>query len=700
MSKLPKWLLAVVVALVAAGALGTVAIDKARVRRSQAFAERMAATARDAARDGLKARLEALAGHAQSAAGLTQVRGIVATGDVATLRDGFKDEPWWKPVRDEFRVYGVAMAGEKLDLVEGEGMAPADFEVAALVKTAREKRQGAALVQARSKAWPYLAAAAVIDAPGKAVAPVLVLARPFDESVARELSERVRGSLLLSDGKSTLLASGESKETLRNVVERGEWVGEDGTWAVAREELMPGLTLWTLADAKAHAADEARDALVTKAVLWGIALVLSALVIVLGLRNARAHAELQQAIANTTGSMTPIPPQPVAGPSGASQQLAGPSGASQQLAGPSGASQQFAATTPVPSGFAGTTGAEGVTAPSLMAAAPVQPSNVFGRYVLIDRLGEGGMAEVYTAVAFGAENFRRTFVVKRLRAEMMREPSVVTSFIDEANLASSLVHSNIVPVFDFGKVGDEYFLAQEYILGRDLGRVTRRSLERDKKPLPAAQIFFVAHETLEALEYAHGRTGEGGRPLGIVHRDVSPNNILVSARGEVKLFDFGIAKAAGRITQTQHGVVKGNIRFMSPEQARGVEIDSRADLFSLGLVMFYALSGDALYEGENAYELLVKAAGGPGPEELARIAALGEPGGRILSRALQPAPEDRFQTAAEFAAALAPYLSGAAAGLARNMERLFGEDIRDEETRFAAGVTGGGGASAQRSAEK
>ncbi len=237
----------------------------------------------------------------------------------------------------------------------------------------------------------------------------------------------------------------------------------------------------------------------------------------------------------------------------------------------------------------------------------------FGRYQLIDLLGEGGMAQVYTAVTFGAEGFRRAFVVKRLRAELSREPAVVAQFIDEANLGSSLVHSNVIPVFDFGKVGDEYYLAQEYIVGRDMGRITMRSLERLHHPASPAIVLYVAAETLQALEYAHSKLGDSGRSMGIVHRDVSPSNILISARGEVKLFDFGIVKAEGRVTKTQHGVVKGNVSFMSPEQARGTDVDGRADLFSLGLVIFYCLTGSVLYQGDTTYELLVKAATGPGP---------------------------------------------------------------------------------------
>jgi serine/threonine protein kinase len=424
------------------------------------------------------------------------------------------------------------------------------------------------------------------------------------------------------------------------------------------------LLLWTFV-ANAHAAEEGGAALIAKLVLWGL---IAGAVAAAGTIASRARAP--EPIGPSPGASNPALITPILGRSGSSGHLV----------------------TPGPDTFE----AEGVTA---VRQAPPAQTNVFGRYVLLDRLGEGGMAEVYTAVAFGAENFRRTFVVKRLRPEMAREASVVSAFIDEANMASSLVHSNIVPVFDFGKVGDEYFLAQEYILGRDLGRITRRSLEREGKPIPAAQVFFVASEVLKALDYAHGRTGEGGKPLGIVHRDVSPNNILVSARGEVKLFDFGIAKAEGRLTQTQAGVVKGNVRFMSPEQARGLHVDSRSDLFSLGLVVYHALAGDALYDGSNSYELLMRAAQGPGPAEMAKIGALGEPAAHILMRALQPDAGSRYQSAAEFATALHPYLGGAAASLVRTMEHFFAADIRDEEARFASAM-GRTGTTGERAAIK
>jgi serine/threonine protein kinase len=195
-------------------------------------------------------------------------------------------------------------------------------------------------------------------------------------------------------------------------------------------------------------------------------------------------------------------------------------------------------------------------------------------------------------------------------------------------------------------------------------------------------VVYVALETLKALEYAHTKTNETGSALGIVHRDVSPSNVIVSARGEVKLFDFGIVKAEGRVTKTQSGVVKGNVTFMSPEQARGSDVDGRADLFSLGLVIFYCLTGQVLYAGNTTYELLVKAATGPGPDELNQLRALPEPWADLLQRALQVRPDDRFQTAREFAEAVASRVGGGAAALAGMMKRLFAEDFRDEEARF------------------
>ncbi len=675
-----KRTLSMVVAALAllAGVAGSIVVGRFHERSLRRLANQLGGNARTQARSALADKLKLIEQQAMSAAQLPQIRGQIAVFDPATLADGFRSESWWAPFRNDFSVYGVASDGEKLQAVEG--MAPADLDAAPLIAQAREHRTASGLLLAGAKKWPYAAGAALIDVPGRAVPAVLFLAQAVDQAFAQDLARKSGGAVLVSDGKTALLAAGEEREqaNLKTVIGRETGVGSetvvgretqaqveaaDGTWAAAATPLLPGLTLWTYAGVGAQADEYRHDETSARGVIWASALAIAGLALFFGLRRP-----------------------PLAGSTGATGEAPGTSGQTPARGGTGS------------SGISGpghlmiSSGPDTEDATSIQNAPPkAAPQNVFGRYVLLDRLGEGGMAEVYTAVTYGAEGFRRNFVIKRLRPEMVNNSEVVAAFIDEANLAASLVHTNIVPVFDFGKLGDEYYMAQEYILGRDLGRVNRRALEAEQKPLPLNQVFYAAHETLKALDYAHGKTGKDGKPMNLVHRDVSPNNILVSARGEVKLFDFGIAKAAGRITQTQFGMVKGNVRFMSPEQARGEAVDGRSDLFAVGLVIYYALSGDALYRADTAYNLLVKAAQGPGEKEAANLLNLPKEAQRILERALQANPADRYQTAAEFAQALAPFIAGAHDALARTMERLFAADIKAEEERFAAAAAAGAG---------
>jgi serine/threonine protein kinase len=307
---------------------------------------------------------------------------------------------------------------------------------------------------------------------------------------------------------------------------------------------------------------------------------------------------------------------------------------------------------------------------------PALEPRTFGRYRLLRRIDGGGMADIYTAVLHGAEGFRRLFVIKRLRPELVRSRSAVDQFIDEAKLGSSLAHPNIVPVFDFGKVGDEYFMAQEYVVGRDVSRLLRRHVERLGRPLEERLVLYVANEVLDALAYAHALADEDGRPLGLVHRDVSPGNIMLTERGEVKLLDFGIVKALGRVSTSETGVVKGNIDFMSPEQARSEPVDARSDLFSLGLVMHRALTDQRLYtRSDGDFEHLRQASRGPAPAQLARLDDL-PLAGAILRRALAIDPALRYQSAAEFAAAVAPQVAGGRTEAAALMRQLFDDELR------------------------
>ena len=301
---------------------------------------------------------------------------------------------------------------------------------------------------------------------------------------------------------------------------------------------------------------------------------------------------------------------------------------------------------------------------------------MFGRYALMERIGEGGMSEVYTASMRGAEGFQRTVVVKRLKPALARNRSAIDQFIDEARLGSLLSHPNIVQVLDFGKVDDGHFMALEHIEGRDLAQIVERKVQRTGAPLEVGTVLHVAHEVLQGLGYAHGRTDERGRALAIVHRDVSPGNVVVSLSGDVKLIDFGIVKAHARLSRTNLGNVKGNPAFMSPEQARGGAVDARSDLFSVGLVMYYGLTGRLPYGAGSSAEAILRAANGLGPEALDRLRGLPPAVGRILHEALALDPKERFQTAAAFAAAIEPHVGlGSPAATAALMQTLFGGGV-------------------------
>ncbi|MDX2010179.1 MAG: serine/threonine-protein kinase [Myxococcaceae bacterium] len=318
------------------------------------------------------------------------------------------------------------------------------------------------------------------------------------------------------------------------------------------------------------------------------------------------------------------------------------------------------------------------------ALASTQASAVPSRYEVVAPLGGGGMAKVSIAVVRGAEGFKRSFVVKRLKAEHQGNQELVNQFIDEARLGASLVHSNVVPIFDFGRDAEGYYLAQEYILGRDVDALLAASLSQRGRPLEPAIVITIAQETLKALAYAHSRTNDAGQPMGLVHHDVSPANLMVSQRGEVKLLDFGIVKSNERVTHTQAGMVKGNLFYMSPEQARALPVDPRSDLFSLGMVMATALLGTPLYTGNTMYELMTRAAAGPTADDLEKVRAGCGPLSTFLLKTLSIDPAGRFVDANAMASALSSVGPGATAQeLERLMAELLGDVLADEQRRFA-----------------
>jgi serine/threonine protein kinase len=230
---------------------------------------------------------------------------------------------------------------------------------------------------------------------------------------------------------------------------------------------------------------------------------------------------------------------------------------------------------------------------------------MLGRYRLLERLGAGGMAVVYRAVIEGPKGFSRPFVIKRILPSLARDESFVNMLLTEARVSAMLHHPNIVQVHELGEVEGEYFLAMEYVDGADLSTIIRACKQRSLLP-PAEVVAHILAELLSALSYAHSLSDETGLPLEIVHRDVSPSNIMLTSNGGVKLLDFGIAKAANHVRDehTRTGTLKGKLSYLSPEQAEGLFVDRRTDIFALGIVIHEALVMKRLFRGSDDFQTL------------------------------------------------------------------------------------------------
>ena len=220
----------------------------------------------------------------------------------------------------------------------------------------------------------------------------------------------------------------------------------------------------------------------------------------------------------------------------------------------------------------------------------------FGDYLLLGRLSHGGMAEVFLGKSLRPGEGDKLFAIKRTLPDLARDRDFATMFIDEASIARDLKHPNICSIQDQGEFEDQLYIVMEFIHGKDLKVVQHRSRSR-QEPLPLRYIAFIVARIAAALDYAHHKTNAHGEPEGIVHRDVSPQNILVSYTGVPKLIDFGIAKAKSRIAKTQVGILKGKLAYMSPEQATGKDIDYRTDIFALGVVLYELVTGRDAFRG-------------------------------------------------------------------------------------------------------
>ena len=281
----------------------------------------------------------------------------------------------------------------------------------------------------------------------------------------------------------------------------------------------------------------------------------------------------------------------------------------------------------------------------------------FGRYVLLDRVGVGGMAEVFRAVMPGAQGFQRTFVVKRILGERAQSPYFVDMFVREARINAVLHHPNIVQVFDFGEVGGTYFLAMEYVRGRDVSAIARR-LRHRARPVRSASPRSSRTRWPRRSGYAHALTSPDGTPLNVVHRDVSPSNIICQRAGGVKLLDFGIAQALTEpeAEKTQR-MFKGKIAYVAPERIKGQPADSRADLFSLGVVLWELLAGRKLFRGKTEVETLQNVVEMPVPALSSLRADVPAELEEIVARALARDPAERYATAYELAEELEAVLA-------------------------------------------
>ncbi|MBK8718658.1 MAG: protein kinase [Deltaproteobacteria bacterium] len=286
-------------------------------------------------------------------------------------------------------------------------------------------------------------------------------------------------------------------------------------------------------------------------------------------------------------------------------------------------------------------------------AAPRGPGSgeLSARYDVIGRLAVGGMAELFLGRPKGAPANTGAVVIKRILPQLAEDPEFVRMFRDEAHLASTLDHPNIVRVFDIGTDGDEPFFTMEYVHGENLRTILRGAQARNEAiPLPV--VLSIAVGVTAALHYAHERTDRDGRPLAIVHRDVSPTNVLVSQGGEVKIVDFGIAKAAAATHVTQAGMLKGKVSYMSPEQCRGEAVDRRSDVFALGILLYELTTLQRLFRGENELAILHQILTGTVPPPSGIVPGYPPQLEAILMRSLQVDPAGRYPTAAAMQADL------------------------------------------------
>jgi len=313
----------------------------------------------------------------------------------------------------------------------------------------------------------------------------------------------------------------------------------------------------------------------------------------------------------------------------------------------------------------------------LDAATVTEFGSTANSYQVLARLAIGGMAEIFLARSAGVAAIQRYVVLKRVLRDRASDIHFVRMFLDEARLAAQLQHPNIAQVFDVGKLGDSYFFTMEYVHGETVRAMLLKAHELRRSP-SIGGVLAIAAGAAAGLHHAHTRIGIEGRPLGIVHRDISPSNLMIGYDGSVKIVDFGVAKAADRIAETHSGAVKGKISYLSPEQARGQNLDHRSDLFSLGIVMWEMLTVERLYKHDNDFDTMRAIVQEVPPPPSSRRRDVPPALDALVMRLLARSPDARFQTAEEVGeeierVAVQTSSPLSAAGLSRFLRELFGQ---------------------------
>lgn len=331
-----------------------------------------------------------------------------------------------------------------------------------------------------------------------------------------------------------------------------------------------------------------------------------------------------------------------------------------------------------------------------------QPTR-FGKYLLLEKLATGGMAQLYRAKIIGVEGFEKFIAIKQILPHLAHEDELITSFIDEAKLAALLNHQNVVQIYDFGSMENSYFITMEFLHGKDLRAVNAKAREK-AAPVSLENALYMISKVCAGLDYAHNLKDFQGKSLNIIHRDISPQNVFLTYQGDVKIVDFGIAKAASQSTITQVGMIKGKVAYMSPEQAAGKVIDHRSDIFASGILLYELVAGGRMFKGDDTLQILSKV-------REAEFTPLGTLKGGlpdklydIVAKALAKEPEDRYQSCADMQADIEECifrlnLRPSGRSLAEYLKLLFAEEIEVEEKRMADTADAGAASDRAREAE-